>query len=506
MPIAFNPSHLFLPSEKAACKTLDTTHTIDIRSKHLGSIKLCIPNDVRAAQINCAARGMQGGIRHHFFHTNHPSELLHDIVVFGMDIAMPQHKKFMSVVDITKKDLKNNFEKTNHFISHISVIRNQPIIAVDQEKAFIQSGYFFDQRTLQINGHHEGLLEKPGNTVTCNAYKTMRDCNFNLTKEGYFGAALEPIESMISLEEDLRYSTSKTLFQLKNLLFCNMLPNSKITPIESNVDIISPNIREFNKTLEVTEDSENSRSRKRKDLSPQVQNIACDELIENIHKRTRTEKDFSFDLDMSFEEDALLNTDLSFEEEVSFNPDAFFEEEISLKDEGENKGKVFCQSLNSAGLAIINDNSRTMQHLAARRLILAQSPFKNNTPIQMTSDQISSVIEWMKTQPISQILKKILWNESSPSELSAHQAESVLGLDHETLRDNYYHTTGLVYGFTRPDNIEDQNSAIEKMTELFYKDANQKLPAVTVSLEKWAKKTSEIIQAKDTLALQELPF
>jgi len=506
MPIAFNPSHLFLPSEKAACKTLDTTHTIDVRSKHLGSIKLCIPNDVRAAQINCAARGVQGGMRHHFFHTNHPSELLHDIVVFGMDIAMPQHKKFMSVVDITKKYLKNNFEKTNHFISHISIIRNQPIIAVDQEKAFIQSGCFFDQRTLQINGHHEGLLEKIGNTLAFNGYKNMRACNFNLAKEGYSGAKLEPIESIINLEEELRYSTSKTLFQLKNLLFCNMLPNSKITPIESNVDIISPNIREFNKTLELTEDSENSRSRKRKDFSEEEQNIACENPIENIHKRTRTEKDSFFEEKMFFEEDVLLNMDISFEEEVSFNPDVFFEEEISLKDGDENKGKGFFQSLNSAGLAIVNDNSRTMQHLAARRLILAQSPFEKNTPIQMTSGQISAAIEWMKAEPISKILKKILQNENNPSELSAHQAESVLRLDHETLRDNYYHTTGLVYGFTRPDNIEDQNSAIEKMTDLFYKEADQKLPAVTVFLEKWAEKTQEVLLAKDTLALKDLPF
>jgi hypothetical protein len=503
MPISFNPNPLFVPSESVPCHKIDTTHTIDIRLKPLGSKKLCITHEVRAAQINCAARGMRGGMRHHFFHTNNPSELLHDITVFGMDIAMPLHQQFMSVVDTSKKDLKNNFERFNQLISDISIIRGKPIIAVDQEKAFIQSGCVFDLRTLQINGYHKGLRENLGkNTIALNGYKHMRDCNFHLAQEGYSGSGipLEPIESAIHLEEDLRHSAAATSFQLNHLLFDHILPNSAITPITSGIDIISPNIREFSKEIEITEDLETKSSRKRQDFSVEAENMASHDSIEHLDKKSRLEQDDFSDSGLLFDPDTFFETDFSF------NADTFFDLnddiEITIN---ENKGKLSFQGLNSAGLAIINDNSRIVQHLAARRLILAQAPFKNQEPINITKEEIQATIEWMKTQPMAQLLKNLLLSAHHPTKLSAHQAESVIGLEHKTLRDNYYHTTGLVFGFTRPDTVQEQNTAIEKMTALFYTGARQKLPAVTVSLEKWAEKTQTALKAKDTAAIKYLP-
>lgn len=229
-----------------AQKHITSSHTIDVRKNprmHPNQLDLknidintpkapIVPNEVRAAQINALARGRIGGLQQHVVHTNNPTLFQHhDLSVASMDIAMPvKGIKGLTIEDTHKKTIKNNFDRINSHISDISLLRNKPTIASDSEKAFIEEGYSFDQRSLLINGHHFNFGYKAENTNRIMEMRIKKGQELGLiTQQG--------------IDTLQRYIHTKININSPNYMLGNLLPNTPINSVVFNTDraVLSPN-------------------------------------------------------------------------------------------------------------------------------------------------------------------------------------------------------------------------------------------------------------------------
>lgn len=505
---------------------MDTTHCIDVRLRAVGEKKSVTPPEVRAAQINCAARGVLGGMRQHVFHTNQARDCLQDISIAGMDIAMPRHERFITVADITQRQLASPVDRMNALIGEIALLRGQPIIAVDQEKALIPKGCYFDQRTLQINGDHLGYPNTDTNQRTLGAYLSARACHARLCESGYFGESITPMEAVICLEEDMRYAVKAQAdaFDLGKVLLCNMLPSSPIYPVSTSVDVMSPNMRAL-RLVETTEaQTENEAALLSAELSEVVlpaEEAEWAELAETGLEGAGLEEaglaragDAEGQLEnekgegegsrgaqkrgLAFDEGAPLPKrpraiDPVLEQEASidlsaldfstlFEDDALGVGQSSAGISGEDATQYQPETtpFNAGGFAVINDNGRLSQHLLARRLLLAQTRFGES--LKATDVAVSQTIQWMQKCSVAQLCQQVL----SGVMQSAHQAEAIVPLNDPTMMDYLTQTSGLVFGFTRPESVESQIEALGQMQAIFYGYSARPLPVITVSLEGWS--------------------
>ncbi|MDA0781787.1 MAG: hypothetical protein PQ612_02710 [Rickettsiales bacterium] len=205
---------------------ITTSHSIDVRQNdYLGGQKT--PNYVRTTQINAAARAKEGGLEKHYIHTNQPLDFYKDITISGMDIAMPLHEQHLGIIDIANNKLENNADRINDFISELSLIREKPIISLDHQKTFIE-GYYFDRRTLDINGDHKRYSEEAETSNTIDTYRFVKEM-YDQT----YADADDWIERG-SIQDEVYKGTYPPNIE-------GIMPSTPIRPIEFEQDIISPN-------------------------------------------------------------------------------------------------------------------------------------------------------------------------------------------------------------------------------------------------------------------------